>query len=297
MAEPIALAYRTWGAGGPPLVLLHGIGGGSSLWAPIAERLARRWRVYAPDARGHGRSPLGDGQFGLPDFTADLARFLDDHQLDTPVLVGHSFGACVALNYAAQQPDRVRALAAIEAILYPPDYVMRPRPELIERARKRVQVWPDRATMRAYLATRPVHRRWRLDLLDRYVQDCTVERPDGQVEAHFCPDLEARFIETVYADPRFIYPWEHFRAIRCPVWFLRAAESPWLSEAALAAAVAVLADVETATLPATSHFLILEEPDAVADRLEDWLARRVCGDIVPQAAFADRDEGRLDRSD
>ncbi len=53
----IRLAFEVTGApGGPPLVLLHGLGEGRASWAEVAARLGRRFRVYAFDLRGHGDS-------------------------------------------------------------------------------------------------------------------------------------------------------------------------------------------------------------------------------------------------
>ncbi len=52
----IRLAYLDFGGGGPPAVLHHPTGFLSWVWAPIAERLAQRYRVFALDARGHGDS-------------------------------------------------------------------------------------------------------------------------------------------------------------------------------------------------------------------------------------------------
>src|SRR5437867_4757369 len=142
---------RSWGDAGPVIVLVHGIGGVSGLWEPIAGRLAARRRVVAVDLRGHGRSARIGGGLALADFTDDLHRFLDREGLARVTLVGHSFGACIALNYAALHPERVTCVAAVEAIVYPRGRSMGPRPDLVERARKRLQNWADRAEMKAFL--------------------------------------------------------------------------------------------------------------------------------------------------
>jgi pimeloyl-ACP methyl ester carboxylesterase len=268
------MAFTTWGTDGPTVVLLHGVGGVSGLWEPIARRLAERRRVVAVDLRGHGRSADITGGLSLADFTEDLDRFLRAEAPGAVTLIGHSFGGCIALNYAALAPGRVSGVAAVEVVIYPPGWEIRPRPDLVERARKRVNNWADRAEMRAFLAERPVHRRWRPDLLDIYVRDCAVDRPDGRVEAHFGPELEARFIETTYAEARYIIPWPHLAGIRCPALVVRAEESLWLKTETLAAVARTIADCETADIPGTGHFVILEQPDSVAGLLVDWLDRR-----------------------
>lgn len=77
-AGDVRLAYRTWGlVSAPPLVLLHALGEESSDWAPIAVILARSWRVYALDVRGHGASDWS-GPYTIEGLTADLAAFLEE---------------------------------------------------------------------------------------------------------------------------------------------------------------------------------------------------------------------------
>jgi pimeloyl-ACP methyl ester carboxylesterase len=107
---------RTSGpVGGPPLVLLHGIGGSSLLWEPNIAALADRYRTHAVDA-------IYD--FGLsvptrlPRTPDDLVTWLDDlltglDPIEPPVLVGLSYGGWVAARYALAWPHRIRALVAI----------------------------------------------------------------------------------------------------------------------------------------------------------------------------------------
>jgi 3-oxoadipate enol-lactonase len=113
-AGQVRLAYRAWGpAPGPPLVLLHALGEQSSDWAPVARALARSWRVYAPDLRGHGASDW-TGPYTIDQLTADLGALLDALDLGTVALGGHSVGAPPAYRYAALHPGRVSRLVLEE---------------------------------------------------------------------------------------------------------------------------------------------------------------------------------------
>ena len=94
----------------PALVLLHGIGGRASGWAPIQQACAQAgWTSLAWDMPGYGQSPLiADCDF---DALADaLAALLDAHGLAQAVLVGHSLGGMVALQMWARHPQRVAGL-------------------------------------------------------------------------------------------------------------------------------------------------------------------------------------------
>jgi pimeloyl-ACP methyl ester carboxylesterase len=79
----------------PPMVLLHALGQRGSHWAPVLPRLSDRFRVYAPDLRGHGDSDW-PGTYSFQLMRADIAGMLDQLDLGRVTLIGHSMGAGVA---------------------------------------------------------------------------------------------------------------------------------------------------------------------------------------------------------
>ena len=98
-----------------PVVLLHGVGLRAEAWHPQIEALQKSYRVVAPDMPGHGQSPCPDGEMDLPDYVRATLPLLE--RLDEPVLViGHSMGAMIALELAAQAPAHVCAVVALNAI-------------------------------------------------------------------------------------------------------------------------------------------------------------------------------------
>lgn len=102
------------GGDGPPMILLHGLGGGAVNWTLLAPLLGRGHRVVAPDLPGHGRS----GKLpGLRDLRpcADVIVALAEREDALPAaVVAHSLGGVVALRLAAEHPDAVRALVLVE---------------------------------------------------------------------------------------------------------------------------------------------------------------------------------------
>jgi pimeloyl-ACP methyl ester carboxylesterase len=110
----IRLHYRDWGGDGPPLVLLHGLSSSSRIWDLTAPHLTGRFRVVALDQRSHGRSDQPDDGYGFDDITADLAAFIETLDIASPAIVGHSWGASVALTYAAARPRAVRSVVLVD---------------------------------------------------------------------------------------------------------------------------------------------------------------------------------------
>jgi 3-oxoadipate enol-lactonase len=126
----IRLAYQASGApGAPPMVLLHGLGERGASWAPVTARFADRFRVVAPDLRGHGDSDW-PGSYSFQLMRDDVLGLLDELDLGRVTLVGHSMGAVVGYLAAMQQPDRIERLITEDAPPpYPRDRPIPARPE------------------------------------------------------------------------------------------------------------------------------------------------------------------------
>lgn len=107
--ENTELRVRAYGTAGPPVVVLHGGPGASGGMAPVARALADPFRVLAPRQRGSGQEPLTVARH-----VADLHHLIQSRLGDErPALVGHSWGAMLALAYAAAHPGRAAALVLI----------------------------------------------------------------------------------------------------------------------------------------------------------------------------------------
>jgi pimeloyl-ACP methyl ester carboxylesterase/acyl carrier protein len=94
--------YRQWGIDGrPPAVLLHANAGSAASWSRVGPALAEEFQVFALDLRGHGGSVTPPpGSYGLRAAADDVIAFLDTMGLRKPLLIGHSWGAAVALVLA-----------------------------------------------------------------------------------------------------------------------------------------------------------------------------------------------------
>ncbi|MFO8055541.1 MAG: alpha/beta fold hydrolase [Bacteroidales bacterium] len=106
------LFYHTFGEG-PPLIILHGLYGLSDNWVTIAKRAAANYKVYIPDQRNHGRSPH-HSTFNYYALADDLMEFMEAHNIEQPVLMGHSMGGKVAIHFALDYPEDVEKLIVVD---------------------------------------------------------------------------------------------------------------------------------------------------------------------------------------
>jgi pimeloyl-ACP methyl ester carboxylesterase len=103
---------------GPPLVLVHGWPQHWWAWRRVLPELATGRRVLCPDLRGLGWSDAPPGAYAKDDWATDLLALLDALGLERVDLVGHDWGALVALLAALRAPERLRSVAAL-SIFHP----------------------------------------------------------------------------------------------------------------------------------------------------------------------------------
>lgn len=98
----------------PPVLLVHGLGVGGSIWQSFARRLLPHLAAVAPDLRGHGQSDAPAAGYTPTDYASDLLE-LTQAELKSPVpVVGHSLGALVGIAMAKLRPDLVSWLVLLD---------------------------------------------------------------------------------------------------------------------------------------------------------------------------------------
>ncbi|MDO9384463.1 MAG: alpha/beta hydrolase [Hyphomicrobiaceae bacterium] len=121
LSDELCLRYEISGSG-PPLLLLHTIRTQLEYFRALAPLLAREFTVYAMDLPGHGYSPIdASAPFDEPYMRKAVVGVIEALDLRDVTIAGESIGAVLALTAAAELPDRVRAVYALN----PYDYEMR----------------------------------------------------------------------------------------------------------------------------------------------------------------------------
>jgi pimeloyl-ACP methyl ester carboxylesterase len=109
--------YYDFGGSGPPLVLVHGLGGAALNWMAAGHGLAQGHRVLALDLRGFGETPLGNGLSTIEANQRLLDRFIREVAGSPAVVVGNSMGGLLTTLQAARQPETVRAAVLVDPAL------------------------------------------------------------------------------------------------------------------------------------------------------------------------------------
>ena len=110
----LRMHVRNWGGEGRPVILLHGLASTCRIWDFVAPILARDFAVIAVDQRGHGDSGKPETGYDFASVGSDLAAMLEGRGIERPVLVGHSWGADVALELAVANPELLQGIVFVD---------------------------------------------------------------------------------------------------------------------------------------------------------------------------------------
>jgi pimeloyl-ACP methyl ester carboxylesterase len=103
------------GGEGPPLVVVHGLGGAAVNFTLLAPLLARRHRVLIPDLPGHGKTEPLERADGLTAYADHVAALAELEGMFPAPLIGYSMGGVISLRLAVSRPKSVTGLALVAA--------------------------------------------------------------------------------------------------------------------------------------------------------------------------------------
>jgi pimeloyl-ACP methyl ester carboxylesterase len=262
------------GGEGPPLVVVHGLGGSAVNFTELAPLLARSRRVLIPDLPGHGRSLPLERVDGLTTYAEHVAAVADFEEMFPAPVIGYSMGGVIALRLAAERPNDVPALALVAAAG-------------IVSVTRRAEIWlaATGAVRPAQVMTRfrgTFARRPRLRWLP-FGAWGAVDPPGLSPESvlgflegpsqHTDVGSAGRALLT--DDPR-----PDLDRVRCPVFLLWGARDRLVPlEDGFEYARRLRAPIRT--LPAAGHLLVGEHPQACAEILLEFLDRVGQVDEIP----------------
>lgn len=283
LLNELRVHYLRWGepGQGQPVILLHGLASNARIWELTAPYLAvAGFDLIAPDQRGHGLTDKPDSDLGFTTYTRDLLALITSLELDRPILVGHSWGASVALDYAARFAIGPRAPAGI--VLVDGGLIQMNALPGVTWEGMRERLTPPR------LAGMPLEKF--LDLLRRPWGSW---QPDDQAQQIILGNFEIREDETIAPHLRFeqhmqivramweFNTFERFSSLRCPVLALpvypslpvSAEDQDYLTakENGLAEILKVNPNVRHEWMRDSIHDIPLQHPESLANQIISFI--------------------------
>jgi pimeloyl-ACP methyl ester carboxylesterase len=264
------------------VVLLHGLASNRTRWSEFVRTTALResWALLAPDLRGNGEF-LDRGRIGMAEWCADIAALLDAGGHSRAIVVGHCLGANIALNFAAQSPQRTLGLVLVEPM--PPE-ALTGTMRKVRRLRPLLHVLiPIVRALNALGLHRSAPVPLDLEVLDRETRAALAKGPEGEAQLanYASPLLDLRttttgaYLQSLLAVTQSLPAPER---VSVPVLALVAERSTFTDAARLRAYLDRLPDCEVTAL-AAKHWIPTEQPEAMRATIEEWMARRFSGAV------------------
>ncbi len=103
------LYSKIYGDKAQDLIIIHGLFGMSDNWNSLGKQFSKYCRVHLLDLRNHGRSPHSD-DFNYEVMCGDVLEYMEDNNIEKPIILGHSLGGKVAMKFAFLYPDKIEKL-------------------------------------------------------------------------------------------------------------------------------------------------------------------------------------------
>ena len=265
-----------------PVVLLHGLAATADTWRLTAEALYPRHFALAFDLRGHGLSDQPASGYDPVTIAEDVISGMAKLGLGQVAVVGHGWGARVALVLAARHPALVSHLVLVDCPHVEPRHWPGMTRERFIREKISNDIYPSKqAYLQALRKELPFN--WSPGV-EEIVQTYVQELPDGTVQERLRPEQQCAIRESLWEDRALLY----YSKLSCPVLLVPAADRPVPGEALperlehadefaaakgqMAAQVArAIQRCSVLWMPETSHDIQLQRPQVLADAIANFL--------------------------
>lgn len=266
-----------WPGSGPPLILLHGWGDSGATYQFLVDELHAQRTCLAFDMRGFGRTQWPQDGYWFPDYLADLDALLEHVAPGEPVdLIGHSMGGNIALLYAGTRPERVRRVVSLEGFGLPrthPEQACNRYREWLDEVRAGPGAYAEHASFERFEALlrkrNPLTPPERIAFIARAWAE---EVAPGRVVPRADP-RHKRVNAVLYRRDEAESCW---RNVSANVLLIQGAQSELLQRMnapqEFAAFQASLRSAQLATIANAGHMLHHDQPEKVAQLIEQFLA-------------------------
>ncbi len=275
-ANGLRMHFRCWTSPDnnpelPPMLLLHGLASSAHIWNLIAPLLnTYGYRVTALDQRGHGESDKPSSGYDFDTILADDATAIDTLKIDHPILVGHSWGAMVALQFAARHVDQVKDLVLVDGATN--QLSARPgwsREQAMKDLAPPRFAGTSREDFLSYYRSSPLGGQWS-SVLEDSVLNIVQLRDDDTVAPRLDFENHMQIIGAMWDQPTF----ELYREVQCPVTLIVADQEPAneamkdfsaMRKQGIANILEVRPDTRIVMMQNTMHDIPLQRPAELAE--------------------------------
>ncbi|MCI0439345.1 MAG: alpha/beta hydrolase [Chloroflexi bacterium] len=279
-AGALRMRYLDWGGFDRlttsvlPVVALHGLASSAHWYDTIAPLLRGRYRIVAPDQRGHGKTTQARSGYDWQSLACDVIGLMDSLGISRAAVLGHSWGGNVAINVAARFPERVASLALIDGGTFDPKvrgltsweaFHQRLAPRDVSGTR---QQFLDRMRAQLWMC-------WSEEI-ERIVQTMVYQDESGQTHDILRPDNHAQVMRAMWDEPAS-NTWPH---IRCRTLIVAAGPMPerantefaLMRKRTLDAAHQAIKNSRVCWIPETIHDIGWHKPKELATAIDEFLA-------------------------
>jgi pimeloyl-ACP methyl ester carboxylesterase len=264
---------------GPPVVLVHGLGGSYANWGLLGPLLAVRHRVYALDLVGFGLTYPAGRSGSVHANAALLSRFAESVAGEPALLVGNSMGGMISMIYAAAQPGRVTGLVLLDPALPRAASAPSDRQVAAQFAQYAIPGVGERLLAKRRLTTPPRQMvAETLALCSPHPERIPAEMIDAAValieQRSHAPGIDRAYLQAARSLLRFGARRRRYlammRSLPMPVLLLHGEQDRLVPVQSARAAAANTPRWTFETFPDVGHIPMMEIPDMIDDRIATW---------------------------
>ena len=275
-ANGLQIHYCRWSAPGtnptlPPILLLHGLASSAHIWNLVATQLiSYGYTVTALDQRGHGESEKPDSGYDFDTILTDDLAAMNVLEIEHPILVGHSWGAMVALQFATMNAMQVKSLVLVDGATN--QLSARPgwsREQAMKDLAPPRFAGTPRETFLSYYRNSPLGGQWSPELEESILKIVQL-RDDDTVAPRLDYENHLQIISAMWDQPTF----ELYRKVPCPITLIVADQEPMneamkefvnMRKQGIAHIQEVRSDVHIVIMQNTMHDIPLQRPEELAE--------------------------------
>jgi len=260
------IALAVWEGRGKTVLCVHGISASCRCWDNVAEALIPQHEVLAMDLRGRGLSEKPASDYSISHHCRDIEALLKHQNINQVIILGHSLGALIGLEFAARFPEKVERLILVDG-----------GGQLTKEQREKVfagiqptldrlgKIFPSKEAYLDLIKSNPLLQPWTPMLETYYLYE--LEEVEGGVRSR----VKSEHIKEEADNLTDYNVAEFYPRIECPVLILRAPEgittpdNILLPEEALKKMLREIPDARYIDIPGTNHYSIVMQPDKGRD--------------------------------